>query len=144
MKHFLVLVFMATMLVACFFEELNPQDIVGKWTFTGFTQELERDGITWSPWKKTSNMNVNNFYEFKSDGKFNYAPRTTVDSCVFGERYLTKSINSTLVVEFTDYKPSNFCVVWDGFFYTWIIQNISTDSMTIASGNSRSKYVRIK
>jgi hypothetical protein len=144
MKYLLVLIFMATMLVACFFEEINPQDIVGKWTFTGFTQELERDGITWSPWKKTSKMNINSFYEFKSDGKFDYAPRSSSDSCFFGERYLTKTFNSSIVITFTDFKPSNLCVVLDGISYPWVIQNISTDSMTIASGSYRSKYARRK
>lgn len=93
MKYILILIVASVMLSACIEKEINPQDIIGKWTSTGLTQKLERDGISWSPWTKNGQVNNNNFFEFRSDGTFNYAPRSSFDSCFMEINTLQGYIN---------------------------------------------------
>ena len=146
MKYILILFVASVMLSACIEKEINPQDIVGKWTSTGLTQQLHRDGITWNVWTKNGRIDKSQFFEFRSDGTFNYAPRSSWDSCLYGDRYIKRVHESTIWIGYSGFKkPSKFdCGLIDIFPISNFIHSISGDTMVRGSVDNRTKFVRIK
>jgi hypothetical protein len=146
MKHILIFTSLIIAVSGCVEKEINPQDIVGKWTSTGIGQNLERDGITWSAWAKTGQVDKNRFFEFKSDSTFNYAPRSSFDSCLYGNKYATRIYKSSILIGFTDFKrPTKFdCGLIDAIPTHWIIYSVAGDTLISGTENSKTKYARIK
>lgn len=147
MKYILILFVASVMLSACIEKEINPQDIVGKWTSTGLNQKLERDGISWSPWTKIGQVDNNQFFEFRSDRTFNYAPRSSFDSCFYGDKYTSTIAKSVILIGFTDFrKPSKFdCGLIDlAYPFSWIIYNVANDTLISGTSRSRIKYIKMK
>ena len=147
MKYILILFVASFMLSACIEKEINPQDIVGKWTSTGLTQQLHRDGITWNVWTKNGQIDRSRFFEFRNDGTFNYAPRSSFDSCFYGDKYTSTIAKSVIMIDFTDFKkPSKFeCGLIDlAYPFSWIIYNVASDTLISGTSRSRTKYIKMK
>jgi hypothetical protein len=146
MKYLLLLILISFFFFGCIEEEINPQDIVGKWTSTGISQKLERDGITWSNWAKTGQIDKSHFFEFRQDGTYDYAPRSSFDSCFYGNKYITRVAESDIWVYYTDVKrPSKYDCGLIDIIFTWnFIDEVSGDTLIKRLGDSRLKYIRIK
>ena len=125
-------------MISCKSNDINPSDLIGKWEFTGITQNQNTDG-NWTPWRVNQTLlkPIPSIYEFTSNGNFLRDGQPGGACCASGNKYSVSE--NKIIFEERPICPTVKCALYD-----WTIIEIKNDTLILEEYNTRNKYIRIK